>query len=176
MPNWAKKFKQEVPDKIGEPKPDQSRLLTDEDILAYLEIHYPHMYRGNDEAWCRLREEDLRKSLNTYDGELLKIFQDAKTARIVRAECEAECEKKIKELCLDENGNDGRDVCKVCEANIRAAVLKEIKEYAIEARRACDDGIAYQKKILPNERQAIICFGCKRKAFQQIIDKCGAMR
>ena len=64
----------------------------------------------------------------------------------------------------------------VCEANIRAAVLKEIKEYTIEARRACDDGIAYQKKILPNERQAIICFGCKRKAFQQIIDKCGAMR
>ena len=61
-------------------------------------------------------------------------------------------------------------------AQARKQVIEEIKEYAIGARMACVDGREYQKKTRPNEKQAVVCYGCKMKAFQQIIDKCVALQ
>ena len=45
--------------------------LTPEDIVPYLKNKYPHMYKGNDEWWCRMREDALLSLLNSYDTELL---------------------------------------------------------------------------------------------------------
>ncbi len=42
---------------------DESVLLTKGDIVSYLKEKYSHMYQGNDEGWCRWREETLLELL-----------------------------------------------------------------------------------------------------------------
>jgi len=46
-------------------------LLSPEEIKSFLKSKYPHMYRGNDNAWCRVREDALLLLLNNPDVELL---------------------------------------------------------------------------------------------------------
>lgn len=46
-------------------------VMSKEDVVPYLKAKYPHMYQGNDEAWCRQREDTLLSALDTYDTELL---------------------------------------------------------------------------------------------------------
>lgn len=53
-------------------------LLTKEDIIPYLKAKYPHMYQGNDDPWCRRREDALMLLLESYDVELLLDAQHAK--------------------------------------------------------------------------------------------------
>lgn len=61
-------------------------LLTEKDVVPYLKSKYPHMYRGNDEAWCRMRESALLLLLKSYDVELLLDAQLAKVKQY-KANC-----------------------------------------------------------------------------------------
>ncbi len=57
-------------------------LLNDGDIVLFLKSRYPHMYKGNDETWCRSRESALLLLLHShiFDTELLLESQrDADT-------------------------------------------------------------------------------------------------
>jgi len=56
-------------------------LLIPEDIVPYLKAKYPHLYRGNDEGWCRMRESALLLLLKNYDTELLLDAQQAHTLK-----------------------------------------------------------------------------------------------
>lgn len=58
-------------------------LLVPEDIVPYLKAKYPHLYKGNDEVWCRMREDALLSLLKSYDAELLLDAQLAKAKPIV---------------------------------------------------------------------------------------------
>jgi hypothetical protein len=53
-------------------------LLRKEDIKLFLMKKYPHMYQGNDEAWCRMKEDNLMLQLDNYNTELLLEAQHAK--------------------------------------------------------------------------------------------------
>lgn len=46
-------------------------LLSKDDIVPYLKAKYPHMYRGTDYNWCKLREDTLLVLLQNHDTELL---------------------------------------------------------------------------------------------------------
>jgi hypothetical protein len=96
--------------------------LTDEQIVSacgLISINYRKIAEAQltqDKADCDEYAAELRR----YQEQKVKEAKD-----FVRAECEA----RIREICLDENGNDLRDVCTKCKAHIRAETLKEVIAY-----------------------------------------------
>ena len=59
------------------------RLLTDEELLDYHQLKFPHMYRGNDRTWCEEQREAILKAYGGAHSHLIREAQDAKTLRIV---------------------------------------------------------------------------------------------
>ncbi|TET43033.1 MAG: hypothetical protein E3J60_01185 [Dehalococcoidia bacterium] len=107
-----------------EPKLDQSRLLTKEDLINYHREKFVDMYKGNDTTWCNVREHGIEDTFDNHYNQLNREAQDALTASI------------MDKLCADEKAEFGLSVNEaavaLCDARIEARDIQWVQFYMKE--------------------------------------------
>jgi hypothetical protein len=136
-----------------------------------------------DDVYKALQERDnmLEKTIQQVeekDKDISALNQDIKSLDFNLREQLAEKDKQIEELS-ESVGHWQKFYLadaipsprlKMLLAEARAQAFKECLDYCIEQRRVLTAGIGHLQLTKPNDVSGVIQYGCKKKAFQQVID------